>query len=77
MNDETYEQLRDMEQGIPMVAKSKEKTLEDRITVLEGLCSKQQKLLDLCLEAVERFGANHQTSYDSFVQEYNRIQNGS
>ena len=77
MNDETYEKLVEMEQGIPMIAKSKDKTLEDRISVLEKQCSKQQKLLDLCLEAVERFGSNHQTSYDSFVQEFNRIQNGS
>jgi predicted nucleic acid-binding Zn-ribbon protein len=72
MNDETYEQLRDMEQGIPMVSKPKD-TIESRISNLEGTISKQQKLIDLCLEAIERFGSNHQASYQSFVQEFDRI----
>ena len=76
MNDETYDKLVEMEQGIPMVAKSKDKTLEDRISVLEKQCSKQQKLLDLCLEAVERFGSQHQTSYKSFLEEFHRIRDG-
>ena len=72
MNDETYEQLKDMEQGIPMVAKPKDK-FEERISSLESTISTQSKLINLCLEAIERFGSNHQTSYNSFVQEFDRI----
>ena len=72
MNDETYVELTDgsfekrssWENDNPMVA---------QIELLARKVEKQQKLLDLCLEAVERFGSNHQTSYDSFVQEFNRI----
>ena len=77
MNDETYDKLVEMEQGIPMVAKSKDKTLEDRITVLENTILKQEQLIGLCLEAVERFGSQHQTSYQSFLDEFERIKNGS
>ena len=76
MNDETYEQLKDMEQGIPMVAKPKDK-IEERISSLEATISTQSKLINLCLEAIERFGSNHQTSYQSFIQEFDRIKNGS
>lgn len=75
MNDETYEKMRDMEQGIPMVAKPKTNPMEDRISSLEATISKQSKLINLCLEAIERFGSNHQTSYQSFVQEFDRIKN--
>ena len=76
MNDETYDKLVEMEQGIPMVAKSKDKTLEDRITVLENTILKQEQLIGLCLEAVERFGSQHQTSYKSFLEEFQRIRDG-
>lgn len=75
MNDETYDKLVDMEQGIPMVSKPKNDAIEDRISSLESTISKQEKLINLCLEAIERFGSNHQASYQSFVQEFDRIKN--
>tara|TARA_R110002020_G_scaffold438535_4_gene649009 strand:+ start:943 stop:1188 length:246 start_codon:yes stop_codon:yes gene_type:complete len=81
MNDETYklptnEEIRDMEMGIPVIAKPTN-TVEDRITTLEATISKQTELINLCLEAIERFGSNHQTSYNSFIQEFDRIKSGS
>ena len=72
MNDETYDELRDMEQGIPVVAKPKD-TIEDRITSLESTISKQRVLINLCLSTLERFGASHQASHQQFLEEFDRI----
>ena len=79
MGDETYklptnEEIRDMEmeQGVPVIIKPIN-TIEDRIALLESTISKQQKLINLCLEALERFGASHQASHQQFLDEFHRI----
>ena len=78
MDDKTYEELKDMEltQGVPMVVKPKS-SIEDRMTALESTISMQQKLIDLCLDAVKRFGSNHQASYQQFLNEFARISDGN
>ena len=72
MNDETYEDLRDMEMGVPVIAKPIN-TIEDRIAKLEFTISKQDKLIRLCLDALERFGASHQASHQQFLEEFDRL----
>ena len=79
MNDETYEELRDIESGrlgVPMVAKPIN-TIEDRVSKLESTISKQDQLIRLCLDALERFGASHQASHQQFLDEFHRINDES
>ena len=67
-----YDELKDMEQGIPMIAKPKN-TIEERISSLEATISKQRVLINLCLDTLERFGASHQASHQQFLEEFDRI----
>ena len=69
------DELRDIESGqlgVPMVTKPKP-SIEDRMAILEATISKQDKLINLCLDALERFGASHQASHQQFLEEFDRI----
>ena len=77
MNDETYEKLKEV--GVQpqddnyLYENKAEMYAENPIEHLFAIVERHRALLDLCLEAVERFGANHQASYKGFVKEFNRI----